>query len=246
MKTLFFAAIAAVVLASSAVAATVIEPLRSRAGSGTAVCTADRIWCVTPGEGRATVRHRDAGDVGSLVLETNEDERIESALWRSIVRTREPGRGEVVLLGVARTQRTAYSGGGGSVTTLTLFELRPNANEKPRAVLDAPLDSNFLIRACFTRADKRQRRGACHDEYRYRASLTALPQGTLVYKARADSFPGRRQRFDDSAREGQLRKADIYRAVDRRCTFSRELVRSAGAFEWSAPLPDCPDYLELQ
>jgi hypothetical protein len=138
------------------------------------------------------------------------------------------------------------------VTTLKLFEVRAGANTKPRAALDVPLESSFLIRACFTLADKHQRRNACHDEYRYRASLTVVPSAAgdvrLIYKARADSFPGRRQRFDDSMREGQLRKTDLYRAVDRRCTFKRELVRNAatGAFAWSAPPPECPEYLELQ
>lgn len=253
MKTLLFALTAAVAATSTAYAATLIEPLRSRAGTPAELCTADRVWCMTAAGASATVRHREAGVVGSLVLESNEDERIESALWRSIVRVKRPGQDEVVLVGVARTEREAYSGGGGHVTTLTLFELHPNANHKPRAVLDVPLASSFLINACFSPADKRQRRGVCHDEYRYRASITVAPgwQGDahLVYKARADSFPGRRNRFDDdSTSEGRLRKADIYRAVDRRCSFKHDLVRNAatGALEWNAPPPACPEYLELQ
>jgi hypothetical protein len=246
MKALFFALTAAIAVATAAHASTVIEPLRSRAGES---CTADRVWCVSVGKDTATVRHRDAGAVGTMTLETNEDERVESALWRSIVRVREPGKSEFVLLGIARTQREAYSGGGGFVTTLKLFELRPDAAVKPRHVLDLPFESGFLIRACFSPADKRQRRGACHDEYRYRAALTAAAGGNLTYRARADSFPGRRNRLaDDATREGQLRKGDLYRAVDRRCTFKRDLVRNqaTGALSWSAPPPACPEYLELQ
>ena len=252
MKTLFFALIAAFSITSTVDASTRIEPLRSRTGTPTESCTADRVWCVTETRGSAAVRHRSAGPVASLVLESNEDERIESALWRSIVRMGESGGSESVLIGIARTQREAYSGGGGSVTTLTLFEVRADANAKPRAVLEAPLQSSFLIRACFTHADERRRRGACHDEYRYRASLTAASSGPgdvrLVYKARADSYPGRRNRFDGSNTDGQLRKTDLYRAVDRRCTFKRDLVRNAGtgALEWKAPPPNCPEYLDLQ
>lgn len=252
MKTLLVALITAISVASTATASTFIEPLRSRAGQSAEFCTADRIWCITQAQGSAAVRYRNAAPIANLPLESNEDERIESALWRSIVRVNEPGRGEYVLLGVARTQREAYSGGGGFVTTLTLFELRPDANAKPRAVLDVPLESSFLIRACFSRSDERRRRGACHDEYRFRAWLTAAPRGPadvrLVYNARADSYPGRRNRFDDSATEGQLRKSDLYRAVDRRCTFTRDLVRNAGtgALEWNAPPPACPEYLDLQ
>lgn len=252
MRTLFVALIAVVAATSSATASAFIEPLRSRTGLKTEFCTADRVWCVTQTQGSATVRHRNAGPIASLVLESNEDQRIESALWRAIVRVKAPGHGESVLLGVARTQREAYSGGGGFVTTLTLFEVRPDASAKPRAAVEVPLESGFLIRACFAPADERRRRGACHDEYRFRAWLTAAPRRPgdvrLVYNARADSYPGRRNRFEDSTTEGQLRKADLYRAVDRRCTFTRNLVRNTGtgALEWNAPPPDCLEYLQLQ
>lgn len=251
MRTTFVGLIAAASIVATARAGTRIEPLRPLRGAPAVSCTADRAWCAAVTGSTATVRYRDA-DVAKLPLESNEEERVESALWPSIVRVTLPGQPEFVLVGVARTQREAYSGGGGSVTTLTLFELRADAKGRPRAVLEAPLQSSFLIRACFARADERQRRGVCHDEYRYRAALTAPPGGKggirLVYTARADSFPGRRSRFEESTLEGPLRKADLYRAVDRRCTFKRELVRDAGTgrFEWVAPLPGCPDYLDLQ
>jgi hypothetical protein len=252
MKTLFLAVLAAVAAAAAAHASTVIEPLRARAGTPAELCTADRVWCVTAKDGAATVRHRDAGTVGTLTLEQDEDRRIESTIWRSIVRVKQQGQGEFVLVGVARTQREAYSGGGGSLTTLSLFELRPDPNVKPLSALDVPLESSFLVRACFSKEDERRRRGACHDEYRYRARLTVAPRSPngirLAYKAQAQSFPGPRDRFDDSAREGQLRKADLYWAKDRRCTFRRDLVRNAttGALVWNAPPPACPEYLELQ
>lgn len=252
MKKQFLALIAAIAATSTAHAATLIEPLRSRTGMPAEICTADRVWCVTSKDGTATVRHRDAGTVGTLTLETDEDKRIESTILRSIVRVKQQGQGEFVLVGVARTQREAYSGGGGSLTTLSLFELRPDPNAKPLSALEVPLESSFLIRACFSKADERRRRGACHDEYRYRARLTVAPRSPngmrLAYKAQARSFPGPRGRFDDSATEGQLRKADLYWANDRRCTFRRDLVRNAttGALVWNAPPPACPEYLELQ
>lgn len=248
MKHLVAALIAAAAATSAAAAATRIEPLRPLAGNPAETCTADRVWCVTKTETSASIRHRNDGVLATLPVESNEDERIEAALWPSIIRVSAPGRLEVVLVGIARTQREAYSGGGGFVKSLTLFELRPGANVKPRAALDVALESSFLIRACFSRSDKRRRRGACHDEYRYRATLTASPGG-LVYKARADSYPGPRNRFDDdAAQEGALRKADLYRAVDRRCTFTRSLALNAatGGLEWNKPPPDCAEYLDLQ
>ena len=150
MRTLLFALIA-VAITSTAYAAALIEPLRSRAGRPAEACTADRVWCATTARGSAIVRHRDR-IVANLVLESNEDDRIESALWPSIVRIALNGQREFALIGVERTQREAYSGGGGFVRTLTLFEVNPAANVQPRMVLDVPTESSFLIRACFSRA----------------------------------------------------------------------------------------------
>jgi hypothetical protein len=248
------AALAAIIAtATSAEARAKIEQLQTRRATGS--CTADRIWCLARTPDSLTVLHRDHGpmrDIARLALPSNEDDRIESAPWPSIVRVTLPGQPEFVLVGVVRTQREMYSGGGGSLAQLTLFEVRAEAPNQVRTAIEAPLSSSFMIRACFSREDERARRGACHDEYRYSAILIAPPQrpdeARLLYRSRADSFPGRRSRLQDSNREPPLRKGDLIRVVDRTCTFERALTRNpaTGCFAWSAPLPPCGDYLELQ
>ncbi len=253
MKHLIIALAAVIACAAQTHAAARIDQLRVQRGAQ-GMCTSDRIWCVVrTGDDAVTVLHnenRRYGEFAHLPLPQNEDDRVESKLWPSIVRLAFPGQTEIALVGVEQTQREMYSGGGASVVRLTLFEIRDGA--QPRPVLEAPLSGDVMIRACFTREDERARRGACHDEYRYSATLTALPQrpndARLVYRSRADSFPGPRSRTQDSNREGPLRRADLIRFVDRTCTFERTLARNAetGIFKWSAPLPPCRDYVELQ
>jgi len=244
---------AALATATSVQARTRIEHLRTDRVTGS--CTTDRIWCLARTPDSLIVLHREnrnMRDIARLSLPSNEDDRVESAPWPSIVRVTIPGQPEFVLVGVVRTEREMYSGGGGSLTHLSLFEVRAEAPTQAHRVLEAPLASSFMIRACFSREDERAGRGACHDEYRYGATLTAPPQGPnearLIYRSRADSFPGRRSRQQDSNEQGRLRRGDMIRAVDRTCTFERTLTRnpSTGVFAWNAPLPPCNDYLQLQ
>jgi hypothetical protein len=258
MKQLLIAlAIIATTLAAAepAQARARIEQLRAERGGPGRTCTIDRIWCLAHTGDALTIVHREnrnTRDVARLPLPSDEDDRVESAPWTSIVRVMLPGQPEFVLVGVVRTQREMYSGGGGSLSQLALFEIRAETTGQPQPAFEAPLASSFMIRACFSREDERARRGACHDEYRYGATLIAPPQrpheARLIYRSRADSFPGRRSRLQDSSREAPLRKADLIRAVDRTCSFERALTRNpaTGAFAWSAPRPPCSDYLELQ
>jgi hypothetical protein len=232
-----------------------LEQLRAERGVPDRLCTIDRLWCLARTGDALTVLHREnrnTRDVARMPLPSDEGDRVESAPWPSIVRVTLPGQPEFVLVGVVRTQREMYSGGGGSLSQLTLFEIRAETANQQRPAFEAPLASSFMIRACFTRKDERARRGACHDEYRYSATLIAPPQrpheARLIYRSRADSFPGRRSRLRDSNRDAPLRKGDLIRAVDRTCSFERALTRNpaTGAFAWSAPPPPCSDYLELQ
>jgi hypothetical protein len=254
MKSLLIAFVA-LAGAMPCLSAARVEPLRAERGVAHRLCTANRLWCTERRGDSLTVLRRENGgrrEVAHLPLPSNEDDRSQSEPWSSIVRISLPGRPELALVGVVRTQSEMYSGGGGLLVQLTLFEIQPEAQNQPRAVLEAPLSSSFLIRACFSREDERARRGACHDEYRYSATLTAPPQrpndARLVYRSRADSFPNRRSRTQDSNRQGPLRRGDLIRVVDRTCTFERTLARNpeTGIFKWSAPLPPCKDYLELQ
>jgi hypothetical protein len=253
MKHLLIVLAAVIAFAAQTHAAARIDQLRAQRGAP-GMCTSDRIWCIVrTGDDAVTVLHNGTSryrEVAHLALPQNEDDRVESGLWPSIVRIALPGQSEVALVGVERTQREMYSGGGASVVRLTLFEMREGA--QPRAVLEAPLSGSVMTRACFTREDERARRGACHDEYRYSATLTAPPQrpndARLIYRSRADTFPGPRSRTRDSLRDAPLRKADLRRVPDRNCTVERTLTRSPakGTFTWNAPLPPCADYLELQ
>ncbi len=254
MKTLLIAFVA-LAGAMPCLSAARVEPLHAERGVAHRLCTANRLWCTERrGDSLTALRRENGGrrEVAHLPLPTNEDDRSQSEPWSSIVRISLPGRPELALVGVVRTQSEMYSGGGGSLVQLTLFEIQPEAQNQPRAVLEAPLSSSFLIRACFSREDERARRGACHDEYRYSATLTAPPQrpndARLIYRSRADTFPGPRSRTRDSLRDRPLRKSDLRRAPDRTCTVERTLTRNpaSGTFNWNAPLPPCDDYLEMQ
>lgn len=254
LLTIFAVAAAFILGATQANAAARIEQLRIQRG-GAGSCTADRVWCIAQTGATLTIRHnenRAYRDVAQIPLPSHRDDRIDSRPWPSIIRVALPRQPEFALVGVERTQSEMYSGGGASTVRLTLFEVRPGAAGEPRAVLEAPLSGNVLIRACFTPNDERRRRGACHDEDRYSATLLAPPQPAnavrLIYRSRADSFPGRRSRFHDSGRDAPLRKADLYRAVDRTCTVERTVTRNSatGMLNWSAPLPPCREYLEMQ
>jgi len=253
MKHLVIALAAVIACAAQTHAAARIDQLRVERGAQ-GVCTSDRVWCVIrTGDDAVTVLHNDNRryrEFAHLPLPQNDDDRVESKLWPLIVRITFPGQSEIALVGVEQTQREMYSGGGASAVHLTLFEIRDDA--QPRPVLKAPLSGSALIRACFSREDERARRGACHDEYRYSATLTAPPQrpndARLTYRSRADTFPGPRSRTRDSLRDPPLRKSDLRRAPDRTCTVERTLTRNpaTGTFTWNALLPPCGDYLEMQ
>lgn len=230
-----------------------IDALLNQRSNAARTCTADRVWCIDRDKDSATVLLLDKGKyvpASKLPLQQNEDERIESEPWKSVIRIAEP---DIALIGVVLTQREAYSGGGGSVSHLRLYEVGTAGSAEPKPVLDAPLGSSFMIRACFTKDDEHSRRGACHDEYNFRATISVLPnkdkrEVTLLYRTRADSFPGKRNRHDDSSAAPPLRKKDMYRAVDPACSVERTLTRNptTGAFSWNRVLPPCPDYLFLQ
>jgi hypothetical protein len=233
-----------------------LHKLISQPGNPSKACTRDGVWCTISSGERVTIVQATHGKHvkrGQLSLPHDEDTRLESKPWDAIIRVKLNGQPEYVLAGVERTRFESYSGGGGSLTQLQLNEIGSGNTGAPEMVLEVPLASSFLVRACFSKEDEKHRRGACHDEYRFSATLTtvAVANGDEVrlrYRTRADTFPGKRNRQDDSTEEPPLRKQDLYRAVDAACTVDRILVKKqpAGKFDWNKPLPDCEDYLQLQ
>jgi hypothetical protein len=154
-----------------------------------------------------------------------------------------------VLAGVLVQERSMYSGGGASATTLHLIAFVPG--QPPVQVLSVPHSGHASIRACFSERDMKQRAGACHDEYTFDASIAlagALAAGmpVLRYRSKATSFPGRVSRSKDSLAARPLRQRDIVTVTDPRCSYQR-LYRfdpQARAYVPDAPVPDCSDYTE--
>ncbi len=207
-----------------------IEPL---GGDMEERCTFDGAWCVEAG----LFRHAD----GRSFAAPAPYDRAEPAPWGFVMRA----AGEVLLGQVWRTA-DAYSGGGASQAMLVLYRF---ADEAAAPVLTLQQSGDALIRACFSEADRRARRDACHDDYRFSSHVSldpanAGPWPVLRYETQAVRFPGAVSRSADSAERGPLSAEDLVWAVDERCTITRTFAwnAAAGAYMPSEPLPGCTDY----
>ncbi|MGH6614981.1 hypothetical protein [Sphingomonas sp.] len=174
-----------------------------------------------------------------------EDENARVALWPRIVREAS-GR---VLVGVEATSSTSYSGGGASMAMLTLIAAE-TGREAMKAVLTIPWRGSALIRACFSKADMKQRAGACHDEYAFDGTLTLDPTVRtgaphFIFTTSAKSFPGPVSRSADSLAAAPLRRKDVKWVKDAQCSYRRTISPDAasGTFRIDIPLPACDDYL---
>lgn len=242
--------VAVALVATSAAAAPrlIVEQLRSQRGL---LCTADRTWCVKKAAGEEALDVYKAGQfaahpVASVPMPKGGDiGEVEGTPWGAIIRFGAPDQG-VALVGVTLTERQMYSGGGASVDRLALYEIREG--RPPLKAIELPLSSSIMIRACFTPQDQRARRDACHDEYDFTATLSPLPQdpSRLLYRSRAETFPGKVSRGEDSNAKTALRKQDLRHVIDPACSLTRVLTRnpSTGALTWDKPLPPCSDFLE--
>lgn len=231
-------------MAAEAPAAERLLTLAPRGADPGTQCTADATWCVQLGE--------PAGDSSPPpVLRPGSQARAARApddtfaIWPALVTLRDGG----FLAGVEVRSSTGYSGGGGSATELQLFHLSPRGEADAKPVLTVPIAGSLMIRACFSERDMRRRRGACHDEYGFSATLTLAPGGTaarpgLVYATKAWAYPRGASRMQDSNEMPPLRQADLVRRRDTTCSFTRRMVFSAAAGEYrpDRPLPDCSDY----
>ncbi len=201
-------------------------------------CTHDGRWCARfDAVSRRVLVARGGQEIAAITEHVDEGDDL--GAWTSIVRV----DNNRALVGVTRTLHTMYSGGGASVTWLTLYEVSPLL--PPRGVLDAPMSGQVDLRACFSEADVSARLNQCSDQYDYTATLKQDRAGNLIYAARAQTYPGRLSRGEDSTARPPLRVSDLRPWRDPICTFQRTLTLGAdGAYAWSAARPACADYLE--
>ncbi len=259
-------------------AGNVMEPLgqvliASETGpSGLYDCTRDGNWCVRvqpvaeegdrptllevlekgPGQGKPHTYH----------VSIDVPQESELSLWPWIVRLA-PGVGsgepvtdpqqrarQNVLVGGIVTFSAMYSGGGADASTLQLARVRHLQDDiqVDDDVLTVPWLGNAMIRACFSEQDRKQRAGACHDEYSFSAKLALDPAGqgmpVLRYQTVATRFPAGASRFEDSLAKGPLKKKDLRTEQDPACTYTRLFHFREGMFHPDQALPDCAGYTE--
>jgi hypothetical protein len=226
-------------------------PIADRAGNrlegltqtGDRWCTSEGAWCAAAGESNVAVARGDQSAGTIAITDLPEDDVW--AVWPQIVRL--GGADEAALVGVVRTTRQMYSGGGGEASQLVLYEVRGGGAQE---VLRMPYGGSAMIRACFDEDDEQQRAGACHDEYTFvtRVSLderVADGAPRILLETAAGSFPGLLTRGGDSNEARPLTQEDLVWAHSEACSYRRTYTREAdGLYLPDRPLPPCADYLE--
>ena len=166
-------------------------------------------------------------------------------LWPQLVRE----SGGAVIVGLLAARRTGFSGGGAMATRLILVRVEPGAPQAAE-VLTVPVEGSAMIRACFSEADMRLRREACHDEYEFSGALTLAPddgQGrpSFLLTTRARTYPGEVERWEDSADRPPLRRGDLVWAEHPGCSYRRTFSfdPAEGRYLADAPLPECGQFL---
>lgn len=232
------------------------------AGEGDAQCLPDRSLCLDmPGGDDGSPRQLlifspASGDAAkaALSLPYGADGQALN-LWPNLIpvpRTSEDGTPlpPEYLVGVIEEVRTMYSGGGGSGGRLHLLRLgtAPDAIGFDDEVLDVVWDSSLLIRACFSEKDMEDRLGACHDDYGFKATLTAAPNDggelpSLTYRSVATAFPQTSRRTEDNSGH-KLKKSDLAQWSDPECSYTRTLHYNPATsrYEMDRAAPDCSSY----
>lgn len=178
-------------------------------------------------------------------------------LWPNVVWVRSGDEGDgqqglEMLVGVIGEQRAMYSGGGGTGSRLHLlrFGMAPHAIGLGGEVLDVAWDSALMIRACFSEQDAKDRLGACHDEYEYKAVLKSGPDDggelpSLTYRSFATAYPQTSRRSEDNSGQ-KLKSSDLADWKDPECSYERVLRfnDATGRYEMDRPAPDCSVYTE--
>lgn len=196
-----------------------------------------------------------SGEVAIVSLPYSGDDGRGPSLWSHIVpippRNAEEGTGRrEFLIGLITAESAMYSGGGGSGGRLHLRRLTamPGHVALGDEVLNVVWDSSLMIRACFSEQDGQDRLGVCHDEYAFRASLTAAPNDggelpALTYRSIATAYPQTSRRTEDNSGR-KLKPSDLTHWRDTECSYTRVLgFNSATArYEMDRAPPDCSVY----
>jgi hypothetical protein len=212
-------------------------------------CSGDRRWCVAlsapqdADEPTLPIVRAGAAAPPPPPAETFSDETW--AVWPNLILLKDGG----FLAGVEARTSTGYSGGGGSATELRLFRIAPDGQAATAPVLRVPVGAFLMIRACFNEHDRKDRRGACHDEYSFSGSIELASEAAeglpaLAYVSEAQAFPRGVSRMEDSTGKGRLKKSDLVRERDPQCSVSRRFRfdAAAGSYQPDTPLPDCSAY----
>lgn len=201
-------------------------------------CSSDGAWCVTVAAAAVTVTHNGQGtELAKFSAETGAP-----TVWPVIIR--EGGDDRSVQIGLGWEGHEMYSGGGASVTNVTLYRISEGAIAE---VLTWPSSANKMIRACFAEADQTARRGACHDEYNFDGRLAldtdnASGPPRLILTTLATTYPGNLSLSEDSAERGPLQTSDLVTVTDAECSYRRLLTFTNNAYVYDTPLPACEDY----
>lgn len=221
-----------------------IEPLVATDVGGDQACSAAGDVCValqTSAQAPALLVYRGHRGSPERLRATigllPDDEGNRSAGWPHLIRLSDKS----ILVGVERFSFSGYAGGGGQSSELTLYRLPAESGALAPAIT-LPWSGSISIRACFRKEDVRRRHASCEDRYRFRGTLQA--GAALTFVTKAETFPGRVSRNEDSLRKPPLHRSDLVWAVDRRCTYRRTLRFDAAgtALTYDTPPPDCSDY----
>lgn len=215
-------------------------------------CSADRRWCayatnsdeggwtvsIGPSTGRRPDRIVFHDPANSL------DDGLRYGIWPYLFRNPDGS----VLIGVLRDRSGGFSGGGWSRTDLVLLRVTPDT---AAPVLDILVMASATIRACFDARDRRNRRGACTDQYSFRGQLGLDADNTagpprLLFTSLARSYPGRRSRREDSRLAPPLRREDLVWRRSPACSYVRlfSVDVTTGNYRWDSAPPACEDYLD--
>jgi hypothetical protein len=208
-------------------------------------------------DGRSYARDVGTYPVSNMV---GDGESASVNIWPNIIRQptlRTDGLklNETINIGIELGQSTGYSGGGAQSSSLQLYQLGPNIDgSMPEPInfgmiLDVPLSGHKMIRACFSEMDLKKRRGMCHDEYDFDATLKlgkTMPGGApqIIYQSKAITTPGSSRLSQDNT-ERQLSVADLKPRKDGKCSYRRIYTYNGefGSYFTPQQIPDCSDYM---
>jgi hypothetical protein len=208
-------------------------------------------------DGRSYARDVGIYPVSNMV---GDGESASVNIWPNIIRQptlRTDGLklNETISIGIELGQSTGYSGGGAQSTSLQLYQLGPNIDgSMPEPInfgliLDVPLSGHKMIRACFGETDHKKRRGVCHDEYDFDATLKlgkTMPGGApqIIYQSKAITTPGSSRLSEDNTLR-QLSLADLKPRKDSKCSYRRIYTYNGefGSYFTPQQIPDCSDYM---